>query len=168
MSEAASKVRLEDLDIKPYVITKLKMAGIESVFDLAISIPHQLIDVGGGMLTGTDEHAALELVTKAKKALVDSGLLFKDFCTAQEILERRKNLLRCTTGSAKLDSFLKGGIETQAITEIAGEFGSGKSQICYTLCVTGNMPVDRKGLGGNVIFIDAENTFRAERIFQIA
>ena len=135
MSQAA-KVRLEDLDIKPYMITKLKMAGIQSVFDLAISIPHQLVDIGGGVLTGTDEHVALELVTKAKKVLVDSGLLYKDFSTAQDILDRRKNLLRCTTGSAKLDSFLKGGIETQAITEIAGEFGSGKSQICYTLCVT--------------------------------
>jgi DNA repair protein RadA len=150
------------------MITKLKMAGIQSVFDLAISIPHQLVDIGSGMLTGTDEHVALELVTKAKNALVDSGLLYKDFSTAQDILDRRKNLLRCTTGSAKLDSFLKGGIETQAITEIAGEFGSGKSQICYTLCVTADMPVDRKGLGGNVIFIDTENTFRAERIFQIA
>ena len=113
MSQAAAKVRLEDLDIKPYMITKLKMAGIQSVFDLAISIPHQLADIDGGMLTGTDEHVALELVTKAKKALVNSGLLFKDFCTAQ-VLDRRKNLLRCTT--AKLDSFLKGGIETQAIT----------------------------------------------------
>jgi DNA repair protein RadA len=168
MSHAATKVRLEDLDIKPYMIAKLKMAGIESVFDLAISIPHQLVDIGGGMLTGTDEHVALELVIKAKKALVDSGLLYKDFSTAQDILDRRKNLLRCTTGSAKLDSFLKGGIETQAITEIAGEFGSGKSQICYTLCVTANMSPDKKGLGGNVIFIDTENTFRAERIFQIA
>ena len=107
-------------------------------------------------------------MTKAKKALIDSGLLYKDFSTAQDILDRRKNLLRCTTGSANLDSFLKGGIETQAITEIAGEFGSGKSQICYTLCVTANIPLDRKGLGGNVIFIDTENTFRSERIFQIA
>ena len=168
MSQAAAKIRLEDLDIKPYVITKLKMAAIQSIFDLAISIPHQLVDISDGMLTGTDEHVALELVTKAKKALVDSGLLFKDFCTAQEILERRKNLVRCTTGSAKLDSFLKGGIETQAITEIAGEFGSGKSQICYTLCVTANSPLDIKGPGGNVIFIDTENTFRSERIFQIA
>jgi DNA repair protein RadA len=162
------KLRLEDLDIKPYMIGKLKLAGIDSVFDLAISIPHQLTDVSGGALTGTDERIALELVTKAKKALVDSGLFYKDFSTAQDIFDIRKNLLRCTTGSAKLDSFLKGGIETQAITEIAGEFGSGKSQICHTLCVTGNMPVDRKGLGGNVIFIDTENTFRAERIFQIA
>ena len=93
MSQAA-KVRLEDLDIKPYMIAKLKMAGIQSVFDLAISIPHQFI---GGMLSGTDEHAALELVTKAKKALVNSRLLYKDFSTAQDILERRKNLVRCTT-----------------------------------------------------------------------
>jgi len=127
MSQAATKVRLEDLDIKPYMITKLKMAGIQSVFDLAISIPHQLVDIGGGMLTGTDEYVALELVTKAKKALVDFGLLYKDFSTAQDILDRRKILLACTTGSARLDSFLKGGIETQAIVEIASEFGSGKS-----------------------------------------
>ena len=49
MSQAA-KVRLEDLDIKPYVITKLKMTGIQSVFDLAISIPHQLVDVGDDIL----------------------------------------------------------------------------------------------------------------------
>jgi DNA repair protein RadA len=63
---------------------------------------------------------------------------------------------------------LKGGIETQAMSEIAGEFGSGKSQLCYTLCVTGNMPAEEEGLGGNVIFIDTENTFRPERIHQIA
>ena len=63
---------------------------------------------------------------------------------------------------------LSGGIETQALTEFAGEFGSGKSQLCHTLSVTANMPKERGGLGGNVIFIDTENTFRPERINQIA
>ena len=63
---------------------------------------------------------------------------------------------------------MKGGIETQATTEIAGEFGSGKSQICYTLCVMANMTVDKEGFRGNVIFIDTENAFRTERILQIA
>ena len=67
---------------------------------------------------------------------MDSGGLGKEFCTAEEFLERRKTLVRFTTGSENLDIFLKGGVETQAITEIAGEFGSGKSQICHTLCVT--------------------------------
>jgi DNA repair protein RadA len=167
MSQNATKMRLEDLEIKPHLITKLKVAGIESIFDLAISIPHQLVE-DGGILTGIGAESALELVMKAKKALIDSGSLAKDFSSAAEILERRKNLLRCTTGSSNLDSFLKGGIETQAMTEIAGEFGSGKSQLCYTLCVTANMARDKEGLGGNVIFIDTENTFRPERIHQIA
>src|SRR5205807_8181999 len=167
MSQNVSGLRLEDLEIKPHIITRLKGAGIESIFDLAISIPHQLIE-DGGILTGADTHVALDIVMKAKKALIDSGLLAKDFSTAEEILERRNNLRKCTTGSSKLDSFLKGGIETQAMSEIAGEFGSGKSQLCYTLCVTANMPKDKEGLGGNVIFIDTENTFRPERIHQIA
>ena len=67
MSQAATKMRLDDLEIKPHLITKLKMAGIESIFDLAISIPHQLIEDGGGMLAGSDEHVALDLVMKDKK-----------------------------------------------------------------------------------------------------
>src|SRR5436309_6695189 len=168
MSQNAAELRLEDLEIKPYLISKLKNAGIESIFDLAISIPHDLIDIGGGILSGTSEDIALDLVTKAKNALVNSGVLVKDFSTADALLERRKNLLKCTTGSSRLDSFLNGGIETQAMTEIAGEYGSGKSQLCYTLCVTGNMSEKKGGLGGNVIFIDTENTFRPERIHQIA
>jgi DNA repair protein RadA len=49
-------------------------------------------------------------------------------------------LIKFTTVSQSFDSFLGGGIETQALTEIAGEFGSGKSQLCYTICVTANMP----------------------------
>lgn len=59
------------------------------------------------MLADADGQTALELVMKAKRALIDSGLLAKEFSTAEAILERRENLLRCTTGSSKLDSFFK-------------------------------------------------------------
>ena len=48
-------------------------------------------------------------VLKAKKALVDSGVPGKEFCTAEEVLERRKTLVRFTTGSENLHIFLKGG-----------------------------------------------------------
>jgi DNA repair protein RadA len=167
MPQHAAELTLENLEIRPYIITKLKNAGIESIFDLAVSIPHDLMDVGGGILSGVNENTALDLVMKAKKALINSGFLVKDFSTAEDLLERRKTLLKCTTGSSRLDSFLKGGVETQAITEVAGEFGTGKSQLCYTLCVTGNMPLNKGGLDGNVVFIDTENTFRPERISQI-
>jgi DNA repair protein RadA len=80
-------------------------------------------------------------------------------------------------GSAKLDTFLDGRIETQAVTEIAGEFGTGKSQICHTLCVTANTQKEKPHSSGsrattstdhNVIFIDTENTFRLDRVHQIA
>ncbi len=135
-------MRLEDLpDVEPYLINKLKRAGIQSVLDLAASIPIEL--AGGGDYIDDDNSAITadietisQLVGKAKKALVGFGVLNKEFCTAEEFLEKRNNLVRFTTGSVNLDAFLKGGIESQAITEIAGEFGSGKSQLCHTLCVT--------------------------------
>jgi DNA repair protein RadA len=181
-------LRLEDLpDVEPYLISKLKRAGIQSVLDLAASIPIEL--AGGGDYIDDDNSAITsdietisQLVGKAKKALIDSGVLNKEFCTAEEFLERRNNLVRFTTGSVNLDAFLKGGIESQAITEIAGEFGSGKSQLCHTLCVTAAANKEKgKRVGGvvtgdlsrnntnnNIIFIDTENTFRPERIHQIA
>ena len=120
-----------------------------------------------GSGVAADSETISDLVLKAKKALVDSGVLGKEFCTAEEVLERRKTLVRFTTGSENLDIFLKGGVETQAITEIAGEFGSGKSQICHTLCVTA-ATLDKGKEEGSIIFIDTENTFRPERIHQIA
>jgi DNA repair protein RadA len=163
MSQNAA-ISLEDLEINPYLITKLKSAGIESIFDLAVSVPLDLLE----LCPSYDERVALDLVMRARKVLTDSGTLAKEFSTAEDLLERRKNLLKCTTGSSRFDSFLKGGIETQAISEFAGEFGSGKSQICYTLCVTANLPKEKGGIGGNVIFIDTENTFRPERVRQIA
>jgi len=76
--------------------------------------------------------------------------------------------LRCTTGSKALDKLLAGGIETQAMTELVGEYGTGKTQICFTLCVNAQLPVDQGGLNGNVLYIDAEGTFRPERVYQIA
>ena len=83
-------------------------------------------------------------------------------------MTRRNQIMRCSTGSKSLDGLLGGGIETQALTEFAGEFGSGKSQLCHTLSVIANVPKENGGLGGNVLFIDTENTFRPERIYQIA
>ena len=171
-----SDLELEDLPgVEPHLISKLKRAGIRSVLDLAVSVPHELVlgDYEGNGIAA-DVETISELVMKAQKALTDSGILTKEFCTADEVLERRKSLVRFTTGSANLDAFLKGGVETQAITEIAGEFGSGKSQICHTLCVTANLSKTKdKGRGNeksldSIIFIDTENTFRPERIHQIA
>jgi DNA repair protein RadA len=90
-------------------------------------------------------------------------------CTADQVLEKRKSLVRFTTGSKNLDDFLEGGVESQAITELAGEFGSGKSQICHALCVTAAAKAESSSSHINsIIYIDTENTFRPERVHQIA
>jgi DNA repair protein RadA len=167
-----SNLQLEDLPgVQPHLISKLKQAGIQSILDLAVSIPNELA-VGGegagyeGNTISADNETISELVLKAKTALADSGTLIKEFSTADQVLERRKSLVRYSTGSKNLDDFLKGGVESQAITELTGEFGSGKSQICHTLCVTA--AANAKGQINSIIFIDTENTFRPERIHQIA
>jgi DNA repair protein RadA len=110
-----SDLQLEDLPgVEPHLITKLKNAGIQSILDLAVSVPHELALGGGydGSAISTDTETISELVLKAKKALIDSGTLIKEFCTADQVLERRKSLVRFTTGSKNLDDFLKGGVES--------------------------------------------------------
>ncbi|MBO3803124.1 MAG: DNA repair and recombination protein RadA [Candidatus Brockarchaeota archaeon] len=111
---------------------------------------------------------AASLVLSARKLLEESGLLEGSFVTAAEVLGRRKEMMRCTTGSKSLDDLLEGGIETQAITEVYGDFGSGKTQLCHALCCTCQLPPGKGGLGGGALYIDTENTFRPERIKQIA
>ena len=100
--------------------------------------------------------------------LVEIGKFEKDFVTATEIYDRRQKIERISTGSSNLDELLIGGVETQAVTEFYGEFGSGKTQICHTLCLNVQLPVEDGGLSAGAIYIDTENTFRPERLRDIA
>jgi DNA repair protein RadA len=69
------------------------------------------------------------------------------------------------TGSAELDSLFDGkGIESGAVTEFYGQSGSGKTQICHTLCVA----IQQLHSENKAIYIDTEGKFRPERIAQIA
>ena len=74
---------------------------------------------------------------------------------------------RLSSGSTELDRILGGGIESMGITEVFGEFRTGKTQLCHTLCVTTQMPGMGHG-GGKVAVIDTENTFRPDRLRPIA
>ena len=58
------------------------------------------------------------------------------FTTATEFHQKRSEIIQLTTGSAELDRLLGGGIETGSITELFGEFRTGKTQLCHTLAVT--------------------------------
>jgi RecA/RadA recombinase len=61
-----------------------------------------------------------------------------------------------------MDALLGGGVRTGMATDIYGESGSGKSQLCFTLCA--NCVRD----GGRAMFVDTAGTFRPERIVEIS
>ena len=154
--------------INQLLLDKLEGAGIQSISDFATKTVTEILEDYYSNYDedarGIDEGTITSLVMKAKQKLIDDGHLQKEFSNAEDMLEVRKRIIRFTSGSQDFDLFLGGGIETQALTEIAGEFGSGKSQLCYTICVTAN----EGSLDNGIIFVDTENTFRAERIHQIA
>ncbi|MBU7025890.1 MAG: DNA repair and recombination protein RadA, partial [Theionarchaea archaeon] len=109
------------------------------------------------------ETIAAKIIEAAKEMAEIGG-----FITAEELAERRKSIGYITTGSTDVDELLGGGVETQAIIEVFGEFGSGKSQLAHQLCVNVQLPLEKKGLDAGAIFIDTENTFRPQRIIQMA
>ena len=137
---------------------KLKEAGYDDVETIAYALPAELAEAAG-----IGDATAIKAIGAARKTMK------MDFETGTEAM-RKRELVECiTTGSKELDNLLGGrGVETQAITEVHAKFGSGKSQLGFQLCVTTQMPKDKGGLEGSVIFIDSEGTFRPERIKQMA
>ena len=147
---------LEDLEIGPATSKKLREIGFHTVESLAMATAKELEQAG------ISKTKAQELIHKARSCMP------LPFIRGDELLKMRQTVLRLTTGSSMLDKLLGGGIESQSITEFYGEFGSGKSQICHQLCVNVQLPPEQGGLDGAALYIDTENTFRTERIFQMA
>ncbi len=154
----AVKHELEDVEgVGPATIEKLKIAGILSVEALAVTPTRMLVEVADL----TEEKASS--ITKNARSLLNIR-----FTTAKDVLSKRQNIGYITTGSKAIDSLLGKGIESQALTELIGEFGSGKTQLCHQLCVSVQLPPEKGGLGGRALFIDTEGTFRPERVISIA
>jgi DNA repair protein RadA len=169
MTSRLKDVAMETIpNITSDMIEKLKKLNINSVYQLAVQNPVELATEYED--TSVNVESASTLIATARKTLIENGVLTNEFSTADEVLEKRNKMSRYATGSENFDGLLNGGFETQAITELAGEFGSGKSQICHTLCVAASKLIENNpdGDAGNIIFIDSENTFRADRVHQIA
>jgi len=158
-SEEIKILELEDIPgVGPETAKKLREAGFSTVEAVAVASPAELASVGG-----ITEGNAVKIIQAARRMANIGG-----FESGDKVLERRRLVRKITTGSKDLDELLGGGVETQAITEFFGEFGSGKTQICHQLAVNVQLPEDEGGLEGSVVIIDTENTFRPERIIQMA
>jgi DNA repair protein RadA len=151
--------QLTDLPgIGPAVAAKLESAGIFDLMSLAVMSPVSLANTAG-----VGEGVARKAIQAARKML-DLG-----FVDGMEFAERRASVSYITTGSKELDMLLGGkGIQSRAITEAFGAFGSGKTQLGSTLAVRTQLPIEEGGANGKTVFIDTEGTFRPARIKQIA
>jgi DNA repair protein RAD51 len=148
---------LQERGIAATDVKKLQEAGFHTIDSLLYAPKKSLLAV-----RGISEQ-------KADKILAEAGkFMYIGFTLATEIHLKRSDLISLTTGSKELDKLLAGGIETGAITELFGEFRTGKSQLCHTLAVTCQLPVDQGGAEGKCLFIDTEGTFRPERLLSIA
>jgi DNA repair protein RadA len=144
--------------VGPATAEKLRDAGYSDIMSIAVASPKELSDAAEiGETTGA------KIILNARKS-ADVG----KFETGISLLEKRAKVGRVTTSSKTFDELLGGGFETQAIVELFGEFGSSKTQIAHQLCVNVQLPTDLGGLNRKAFFIDTENTFRPERIVQMA
>ena len=178
ISSRLKQVTMEEIPhITSDLLDKLRKLNINSVYQLAVQIPSELaFEISDVTI---DVEFAAKLIGNARKTLAENDIISKEFSTADDMLEKRNKISRYSTGSSGFDTFLNGGFETQSITEIAGEFGSGKSQICHTLCAAAIVLLEDESpdgadngsthsAPGSIIFIDTENTFHANRVYQIA
>lgn len=149
--------KLKDMGISASDISKLVEAGYPTVESLTLVPKRVLLEVKGFSDAKVDK-----LIKEAAK-LVPMG-----FTSATEFHAKRAEINYISTGSTELDKLLKGGIESGSITEIFGEFRTGKTQLCHMLAVTCQLPIQNGGAGGKCLYIDTEGTFRPERFIPIA
>jgi DNA repair protein RadA len=157
--EPKPEIALEDLPgVGSTTADKLREAGYTDLMELAVASPG---DVAEAAEIGTA--SAQKIIGEARRR-ADVG----QFESGTTLLERRKKLGRITTNAKALDELLGGGVETQAITEFSGEFGTGKTQLAHQVAVDVQLAADQGGLSAEVVYIDTESTFRPERIVDMA
>ena len=145
---------LSDLPgVGPATIEKLESVGYNDLMSVAVATTGELIDA-----TGMAQAAAKKIIATARASL-DMG-----FESGEDVLKKREQVLKISTGSKAFDALVGGGFESAAITECYGEFGSGKTQIGHILAVN----CQKQCPGSTVVYIDTENTFRPERIEQLS
>lgn len=132
---------------------KLEDAGYDNLMSIAVASIGELEDASG--LSG---NAARKVISFAREKL------HMGFENASELIKKRANVQRISSGSKAFDELMGGGFETGSIIEAYGEFGSGKTQVAHVLAVN----LHKMDPNAIAIYIDTENTFRPERIQQLA
>src|SRR3989338_6550870 len=126
---------------------KLQEAGLDSLMSIAVVSPGEIVE-----LTGLSAANARKIINVARNKL-DMG-----FESGEDLLKKREQLVKITTGSKGFDALIGGGVEAGAITECFGAYGSGKTSLAHQLAVNVQLPKDQGGAEGIAVWIDSEST----------
>ncbi|MBS3159353.1 DNA repair and recombination protein RadA [Candidatus Woesearchaeota archaeon] len=136
---------------------KLRDSGYIDLMSIATASPTELIDSAG-----MGEAVAKKIIAVARTKL-DMG-----FESGEDLLKKREQVIKISTGSKEFDKLIGGGIETSAVTEAYGAFGSGKTSLAHQLAVNVTLPKEEGGANGIAIWIDSEGTLRPEFLIKLA
>jgi DNA repair protein RadA len=133
----------------------LRRKGIETIDEFLMYNPEDLVELG----IWSDPITAARHLRRAEE--IRRKIMGM---SAKEWMIYKRSLPTLPTGVESIDELLDGGLKPRAIYEFAGEFGTGKTQLCHQLCIT----VQLEPINGKAIYIDCEETFSAKRIETIA
>jgi DNA repair protein RadA len=153
-SKKEKEMSIEDLPgIGAATGEKLRSAGFDNLMSIAVATPGEICEAAG--VTEATARKAIKYARDNMNMGFQSGI---------DLLAKRENIEKISTGSNNLNKLFGGGVETGAITECFGQYGSGKTQLGHMLSVQ----VQLKDPDAVAVYIDTENTFRPGRIKQFA
>ena len=165
-------LNLEDIiGITSEIAEKLRSKSIFTVEALAITTPRELVEIVGAIrLKSPKSDRQIAFNEDIARTFIQNAREKIDikFMTAKDLMEHRKTVRFLTTGVNAINDILGGGYEAQALTELGGSYGSGKTNLSVLACVTVQLPEEKGGLDGGAIFIDTESTFRPENVSRCA
>ena len=135
---------------------KLTNFGVTSLLDLCVRGAKEISEI-----TGVAKDTARSWIFMAHKLLEENGLIRKSDMPTKELLTYQLNHRRLKCGAKEVDELCGGGLIPEAVYEVYGEFGSGKTQFCMSTTA------ETIANGGRVIWIDCEDTFRPSRLVEI-
>ncbi len=136
--------------VGPAAAKKLREVFVTTAELLAVQNPIELQEK-----TKLGEGTVVKLVRNARILVGKFG--FKSGLVVEKEMETKPRL---KSGIAKLDEALLGGLEEGSILEFYGPARGGKTQWCSFFAVRSQLPIEEGGLGGRVLWLDSESSFK--------
>ncbi|MBC8430143.1 MAG: DNA repair and recombination protein RadA [Pelagibacteraceae bacterium] len=135
---------------------KLESFGIKNIIDICVRGGKEV-----SVISGVDKIKANAWVFNSQKILEDNNLIRKSDMGVLELMDYQDKQDRLITKCKDVDDLFNGGVVTEAVYEVYGEFGCGKTQFCLSLTA------EAIAKGENVIWLDCEDTFKPRRLKEI-